>query len=186
MNKAVHITLLYIFPHYIIRYSQEPVSIESIPLGLGVKTHGCMALAFVREQEPVTQSKVAEGATKRLLLLIPLKATSSLRPTDDLKVITVLIKVVVSVSKVMDLQRLGMLSSLRELSEFLSIFLCSLCILSLSLTHSLTLSLSYSLSLHLSVYPFIYLMVQVFIPKFCKMWCDVYFILFFFTFIKLI
>ena len=54
--------------------------------------------------------KVAGGARKRLLVLIPPKAASSWWPTDDTPLVAVnLISMVVSVSKMIDLQRMGML-----------------------------------------------------------------------------
>ena len=63
------------------------------------------ALASVMEQEQVTWHQVAGGARKRLLILIlPLKAMSSWWPTDDAaRFAVILLKMVIYVSKVMDL-----------------------------------------------------------------------------------
>ena len=77
-----------------------------------------MALACVTEEEQVTLHKAARGARKRLLALIPPKVTSSSRlPKHAPEAATIFIMTVASVSIVMDLQRMGMLSSLREFSK---------------------------------------------------------------------
>ena len=68
----------------------------------------------------MTENKVAGGARRRLLVLIPPKAASSWWLAHDvLKVTAMLIKMVVSVSQVMDLQGTDMYY-LRELSKMLS------------------------------------------------------------------
>ena len=72
----------------------------------------------VEAPEQVTRHQVAGGTRKRVLVLISLKAVSSLWPTNDgTNVVAIFVKILVSVSKVIDQHRIGTVCLIYRLLE---------------------------------------------------------------------